>query len=211
MGRPRGPRRSRDERRAELLDAAERAIERIGPDASMDELAAEAGITKPILYSHFGDKAGLAGALAERVAAELNAAIAGSLGQMRHPREVAASTIDAFCTFIETQNALYRFLIKAAMAYPDKRSRSKLIAGFAQQIADVLGDALGQAGGDTRAAEPWSYAIVGMTLSAGEWWLDSHTMSKDEVVGYLTQLLWAGLDGAGLGRLTPRGEPAATP
>src|SRR6266508_3048551 len=54
-GRPRGPRRSREERREELLDAAERAIRRIGPQASMEELAAEAGITKPILYSHFGD------------------------------------------------------------------------------------------------------------------------------------------------------------
>ena len=45
--RPRGPRRDRDERRAELLDAAERAIRRVGPSASMDEIAAEAGITKP--------------------------------------------------------------------------------------------------------------------------------------------------------------------
>jgi AcrR family transcriptional regulator len=208
VGRPRGPRRSRDERRAELLDAAERAIERIGPDASMDELAAEAGTTKPILCSHFGDKAGLAGALAVRVAAELNEAIGVSLGQVRHPREVVRSTIDAFCTFIETQNALYRFLVKAAMAYPDKRSRSKLIAGFADQIAGVLGDALHLAGADVRAAEPWSYAIVGMTLSAGEWWLDYQTMSKDDLVSYLTQLLWSGLDGAGLAKLAERVEPA---
>nr|MBO2503962.1 TetR family transcriptional regulator [Thermoanaerobacterales bacterium] len=50
-GRPRGPRRDRSERRAELLDAAERAIRRTGPKASMDEIAAEAGITKPILYT----------------------------------------------------------------------------------------------------------------------------------------------------------------
>jgi AcrR family transcriptional regulator len=207
VGRPRGPRRSRHERRAELLDAAERAIERIGPDASMDELAAEAGITKPILYSHFGDKAGLASALAERVAAELDEAIAASLGQMRHPQEVVRSTIDAFCTFIESQHALYRFLIKAAMGYSDERSRSKLIAGFAEQIAEVLGDALRYAGSDARAAEPWSYAIVGMTLSAGEWWLDCETMSKDDLVSYLTQLLWSGLEGAGLARVAERVEP----
>ena len=63
---PAGPRRDPDERRAELLGAAERAIRRIGPHASMDEIAAEAGITKPILYSHFGDKAGLVTALSGR-------------------------------------------------------------------------------------------------------------------------------------------------
>jgi AcrR family transcriptional regulator len=204
VGRPRGPRRSRDERRAELLDAAERAIERIGPDASMDELAAEAGITKPILYSHFGDKAGLASALAVRVAAELDEAISTSLGQMRHPRQVVSSTIGAFCTFIESQNALYRFLIKAAMSNPDKRSRSRLVADFAEQIAAVLRGGLRQVGFDPGAAEPWSYAIVGMTLSAGEWWLDCRTMSKDDLVDYLTQLLWSGLEGTGLDRLGER-------
>src|SRR4029450_7094161 len=92
-GRPRGPRRDPDERRAELLDAAERAIRRIGPRASMDELAAEAGITKPILYSHFGDKAGLVTALAERVAGQLNAAVIGGLtSSQRQPREVVAAT-----------------------------------------------------------------------------------------------------------------------
>ena len=211
VGRPRGPRRSRDERRAELLDAAERAIQRIGPDASMDELAAEAGITKPILYSHFGDKAGLASALAVRVAAELDEAISTSLGQMRHPRQVVSSTIGAFCTFIESQNALYRFLIKAAMSNPDKRSGSsgsRLVADFAEQIAAVLRGGLRQVGFDQGAAEPWSYAIVGMTLSAGEWWLDCRTMSKDDLVDYLTQLLWSGLAGTGLDRLGERIEAA---
>jgi AcrR family transcriptional regulator len=208
VGRPRGPRRSRDERRAELLDAAERAIMRIGPDASMDELAAEAGITKPILYSHFGDKAGLASALAVRVAAELDDAISTSLGQIRHPRQVVSSTIGAFCTFIESQNALYRFLVKAAMSNPDKRSRSRLVADFAQQIATVLRGALREVGGDTSAAEPWSFAIVGMTLSAGEWWLDCRTMSRDDLVDHLTRLLWSGLEGAGFGRLGERIEAA---
>src|SRR5512138_2646951 len=102
-GRPRGPRRDRDERRGELLDAAERAIRRIGPRASMDELAAEAGITKPILYSHFGDKAGLVAALSQRVADQLNAAILSALSSSHtSPREAVAGTIAAFCTFIET-------------------------------------------------------------------------------------------------------------
>ena len=89
-GRPRGPRRDRDERRAELLDAAERAIRRVGPKASMDEIAAEAGITKPILYSHFGDKAGLVTARAERVATQLNETILRELATpaSSEPREV---------------------------------------------------------------------------------------------------------------------------
>lgn len=202
IGRPRGPRRSRDERRAELLDAAERAIRRIGPQASMDELAAEAGITKPILYSHFGDKAGLAAALTERVAAELDRALIDALSKVQSPEQVVSSTIGAFCAFVETETELYHFLWYAALNSVDRTGGKLLIAGFADQIAFTLGSALRQVGEDSGAAEPWAYAIVGMTLTAGEWWLDRRTMTRDDLVAYLTRLLWGGLAGAGLDRLT---------
>jgi AcrR family transcriptional regulator len=202
-GRPRGPRRDRDERRVELLDAAERAIRRVGPQASMDELAAEAGITKPILYSHFGDKAGLARALAERVAAELNVSISASLSRIRDPSEMVAETIDAFCTFIQDEPDLYRFLVQTALDNPTG-SGSKLIADFANQIAVVLGGALRQAGADSGPAEPWAFAIVGMALAGAGWWIERQSMSKTDLVGYLSQLLWTGLSGAGLDRLEGR-------
>ncbi|BFO19525.1 hypothetical protein SHKM778_59130 [Streptomyces sp. KM77-8] len=48
--------RSAERRRRELLEAADRVVLRDGPGASMNAIAAEAGITKPILYRHFGDK-----------------------------------------------------------------------------------------------------------------------------------------------------------
>jgi AcrR family transcriptional regulator len=199
-GRPRGPRRDPDERRAELLDAAERAIRRIGPTASMDELAAEAGITKPILYSHFGDKAGLVTALSERVAARMNRAILRELSSHRSPREVVRSTISAFCTFIEDEPELYRFLVQSAM-YRPSRTPTRVASGISNSIAISLGGALRRAGADSGAAEPWAFAIVGMTFAGASWWLERRTMSKDDLVNYLTQLLWSGLSGAGLEQL----------
>lgn len=207
-GRPRGPRRGRAERRAELLDAAERAIRRIGSHASMDELAAEAGITKPILYSHFGDKAGLARALAERVAAELNVSISASLSRMRDPSEIVRETIEAFCTFVEEEPRLYRFLVQTALDNPSMAG-SKLVADFASEIAVVLGGALRQAGVDSGAAEPWSFAIVGMMLGGAGWWIERQSMSRADLVDYLSQLLWRGLSGAGLDRLEGQVAPDA--
>jgi AcrR family transcriptional regulator len=205
-GRPRGPRRDPSERRAELLDAAERAIRRIGPQASMDELAAEAGITKPILYSHFGDKAGLVVALSQRVAAQLNTAILSELDSpaSNDPREVVRSTIAAFCTFIESEPELYRFLIQSAMHRPS-RSPTRLATDISNSIAVSLGSSLRRAGADSGAAEPWAFAIVGMAFAGAGWWLERRSMSKDDLVNYLTQLLWSGLSGAGLG------NPAAIP
>ena len=87
-----GPRRTGEERREELLDAAERAIRRAGPQASMDQLAGEAGITKPILYSHFGDRAGLAEALAERTSdmliPTLSESLERSVGKIRRIQDL---------------------------------------------------------------------------------------------------------------------------
>jgi AcrR family transcriptional regulator len=200
LGRPRGPRRDRDERRVELLDAAERAIRRIGPQASMDEIAAEAGITKPILYSHFGDKAGLVHALAGRVAHQLNRTVTDALTRSGEPRDVVASTIEAFCTFIEDETELYQFLVQSARHGADA-SGPRLLTDIGNQISVSLGSALRRAGADSGAAEPWAYAIVGMTFGGASWWLQRRTMSKDDLVGYLTQLLWSGLAGAGLDQL----------
>jgi AcrR family transcriptional regulator len=199
-GRPRGPRRDRDERRTELLDAAERAIRRIGPTASMDEIAAEAGITKPILYSHFCDKAGLVKALAGRVAGQLDRAVSEALTASGEPRHVVASTIEAFCTFIEREPELYRFLVQSAKHESDP-SGPRLMSDIGSRIAVALGSGLRRAGADSGAAEPWAYAIVGMTFAGAGWWLERRSMSKDDLVDYLTQLLWSGLSGAGLGRI----------
>jgi AcrR family transcriptional regulator len=176
----------------------------------MDELAAEAGITKPILYSHFGDKRGLADALAERVAHQLSGPIRAALGQDSEPSAIVRSTIGSFCSFIEAEPELYRFLVQSA-AHPSTRSASKLVTGIASEISVVLGRALRQAGVDSGGAEAWSYAIVGMTIGGAGWWLERGSMAKDDMVDYLSQLLWGGLSSAGLDRLEGAGtvaEPA---
>src|SRR5918997_3382323 len=113
-GRPRGPRRTREERREELLDAAERAIRRAGPQASMDQLASEAGITKPILYSHFGDRAGLADALAVRAGGRLVDSLSETMAAAtltREPREVVRAAMGTFCSFVENEPEIYRFVV----------------------------------------------------------------------------------------------------
>ena len=89
------------ERRASLLAAADRVVQRDGPAASMNVIAAEAGITKPILYRHFGDKGGLYRALAARHIDELLGRLRAALVTRGGLAARTRATVDAYLTAIE--------------------------------------------------------------------------------------------------------------
>lgn len=195
----RGDRRAK--RREELLDAAAGVVRREGPGASMDDLAAGAGVTKPILYRHFGDRAGLVGALAERFAAEITDETRRALRIDAEPRSLLEATIDTYLRRVEEHPEIYRFLTQEALpAHPEEVTG--VLRRIGQEVAVVLGEALRAAGLDSGPAEPWGYGMVGMVHLAGHWWLDARSMPRERLVAYLTELLWTGLAGAGLEALT---------
>jgi len=178
-------------RRAQLLDAADRVIRRRGAGASMDEIASEAGISKPILYRHFGDKDGLHRALAERyvdaLLVDLRAARVAD-----DPRANIAAGIDAYLAFIEREPEGYRFLLSAA-AQP---RTSAIVDDFRRRLAVdcafATAERLRRSGLDPELAEPWAYGVVGMVRSVGIWWLDTREVSREQLVERLTTLLWGG-------------------
>ena len=182
-------------RREELLDAAVVVIRRDGAGASMDAIAAEAGITKPILYRHFGDRSGLVHAAAERFVGELLGELRSVLGREGiEPRELLAHTIDAYLAFVERDTRLYRFLVDSGTDQPGATAR---LTGFMRQIAAeiavVLGERVRALGGDSGAAEPWAFGLVGMVHLAGDWWVERPTMPRDTLVEYLVALVWDGM------------------
>src|SRR5947209_7258159 len=107
VGRPPGPAPDPASRRAELLEAARLAVRKHGPGVSMDELAAEAGLTKPILYAAFGDKAGLAAALAEHYLTDLLPRVLAAFDGSREPKEMVRTAISEFIAFVEADPDVY--------------------------------------------------------------------------------------------------------
>src|SRR3954454_14940179 len=180
------------ERRAELLDAAARVIKERGADISMAAIAAAAGITKPILYRHFGDKGGLLRALAERQTDELLSGIREAMLAPGTPRERTRSAIDAYLAAIEKRPAVYRFVVGRAVA--EEPSVAGQVAGFMQRLADELATVIRT---DLRLtperAQAWAHAIVGMVRSAGDWWLDRGPVRRAQLVRELSDLLFGGL------------------
>ncbi len=79
VGSARAPRTPPAQRRQLLLDAAERLLAEGGSDAlRMDALARAGGVTRPVVYDHFGDRDGLVVALLERHAARVRAHVAAA-------------------------------------------------------------------------------------------------------------------------------------
>ena len=186
-----------EERRDQLLAAADRVVQRDGSAASMNVIAAEAGITKPILYRHFGDKGGLYRALAERYIDDLLRRLRAALLTRGGLRARTHATVDAYLAAVEEQPQVYRFLLeRAAVEEPDVRGQ---VVGFVRRFGDELAvgighePELGQVG--AQRAVVWAHAIAGMVQSTGDWWLDHPEVSRAAVVDELVSLLWEGFTG----------------
>jgi AcrR family transcriptional regulator len=188
----------REARREELLDAAVTAIRREGADVSMDDIAGEAGITKPILYSNFGDKAGLADALAVRFTQDLIARFGEVWATTDDPRERVSRSIDAWVGFIESDPHIYSFLSEGSFGAGRSLDDRRLVAALGKVVARALGEWLREQGADSGPAEPWAYGVLGMVHITTEWWLERRTLSRRDLVNYLTSLLWTGFSGNGL-------------
>jgi AcrR family transcriptional regulator len=211
MGRPEPTEEEREARRAQLLDAAVEAIRKHGPTASMEDLAKAAGVTKPILYRHFGHRDGLTTALATRFAAGLESTLQAAMVAGNAPRETLEKTIDAYLEFVERDPEVYRFLVRRLLAAPDQASNDLTVANFlaqvGNQVAVVLGEQLRTANLDSGGAEPLAHGLVGMVHAAGDWWLERQTMPRARLVEYIVGLLWGGFVGLGLGPTDNREQP----
>lgn len=157
----------------------------------MDQIAAEAGVTKPVLYRHFRDKDDLYAAVAADFVQRLLAELATVLGDSRDPTELLRTGIDCYLAMIERDPDLYRFLTRSA-----RNSVIDDLAGrVSTQIAVVVGEQLREARRDAGPAEAWAHGIVGMVSAVGEWWITNPVIPRAALVQYLLDLLWRGFAG----------------
>jgi AcrR family transcriptional regulator len=186
-------------RRAVLLDAADRVIREAGPDASMSKIAAEAGITKPILYRHFGDKGGLYAALAERYTAPLMAEVRTAMAASTQPLGRVRGTIEAYLSFTEDNEQVYRFLMHHAVAAEPSASSAvaAVIRRLGEEVGTILREQRGLHGAAAVTADAIGHGIVGMVHVTGDWWLEDPKLSRGELAGQLARLVVGGLSGIG--------------
>lgn len=208
-GRREQQQRTVQERRTQLLDAADRVVQREGPKASMNAIAREAGITKPILYRHFGDKGGLYRALAQRHTDALLDTLRAALDRPGKPRQRVAAGLDAYLAAIEAQPQVYRFLMhpgensEGERSFEVGRHSLPVLRRLGEELAQVVAERTDLGPDGERVARAWGHGIVGMMHAAGDWWLAERPCPRDELVEQLTGLLWGRLASAPARRPAP--------
>ena len=174
----------RAERRTALLDAAERAIRTGGPAVGLAEIAAEAGFVRSAVYAMFPQRSALIMALGQRTAGRLLAEITRRAAGSVDLRQRMSLFFDVIIGWIADEPNLHSALSvdRGAGVFED----------LAASVEFLLVSSMSPEDPRVAAAAPWSRAIVGSAVTAGEWWCRSGTMTREELVGHLTALCWEG-------------------
>lgn len=186
----------REQRRTELVEAAVAAIDLHGPSASVTDMAAQAGVSKPVLYRYFADKDELYAAVGQYGADLVLERVVPELFSGAPIRESIRGAVDAYLTTIEEHPQVFALLVRHHGEGHDPLADGKL--RIAAMLARVLNDTLRRLRVDAGGAEPWAHGIIGLFVSVGDWWLERRTMSRDAVCDYLTGFVWHAIEGLAL-------------
>jgi len=183
------------ERREQLIEIARTVFSEKGFDgASVEEIAARAGVSKPVVYEHFGGKEGVYAVVVDREVRQL-------LGMMREalsagsPRLLLEQAAFALLDYIEQSSEGFRILVRDTPLGAASGSYVSIISDIATRVEGILVDEFKKRGFDAKAAPMYSQMLVGMVGTTGQWWLNARKPAKEVVAANLVNLAWNGLAG----------------
>lgn len=182
------------ERREQLISIGREVFaERGFEGASVEEIAARAHVSKPVVYEHFGGKEGLYAVVIDREMLKLEAMITGSLQKGRSRYRIEQAVL-ALLTYVEDETDGFLILVRD-MRPGENRSYGTLLNDATTQVSHILGNAFQRSGLDSSKAILYAQALVGMVSMTAQWWLDERSPYKEEVAAHIVNLCWNGLTG----------------
>ncbi|HZJ05857.1 MAG TPA: TetR/AcrR family transcriptional regulator [Nocardioidaceae bacterium] len=183
------------ERREQLIEIARGPFANRGYDGtSIEEIAARAEVSKPIVYEHFGGKEGLYGAVVDREVRRLLELMQSALTS-GHPRMLLEQAACALLDYIEQSPDGFRILVRDSPIGSATGSFVSIIGDVASRVEHILAAEFKARGFDAKAAPMYAQMLVGMVGTTGQWWLDAREPAKEVVAAHLVNLAWNGLAG----------------
>ena len=183
------------ERREQLIEIARALFAERGFDGtSIEEVAARAEVSKPVVYEHFGGKEGLYAVVVDREVRQLLGMVQGAL-TAGGPRELLEQAALALLDYIEQVPDGFRILVRDSPIGSSSGSFVSIIGDIASRVEYILAGEFRTRGFDTKFAPMYAQMLVGMVGTTGQWWLDARKPPKRVVAQHLVNLAWNGLSG----------------
>lgn len=199
-------------REPQMVAVARRAFAEYGyHGASMERIAEEAGVSKPMLYAYFGSKEGLFEACVEDATRQLMGLLEEAVAGGRTPELRMWRGFVAVFTFIEEHRESWRLLYPhgPASGGPFAVAAERASEAMAGLLTRLLTENAVEQGIDPEVAgegsEPLAHALVAATEGLASWWLRHPEQPKELQAMRLMNLTWTGLANLVQGRLW---EPA---
>lgn len=182
------------ERREQLISIGRQVFaERGFEGASVEEIAARAAVSKPVVYEHFGGKEGLYAVVVDREMLRLEQIITQALSQGRSRVRIEQAVI-ALLTYVEEETDGFLILVRDLVPGQDQ-SYATLLNTAVGQVSHILGHSFENQGLDPEVAILYGQALVGMVSMTAQWWLDERQPAKEVVAAHIVNLCWNGLAG----------------
>lgn len=181
------------ERRAQLLEVARGVLARRGyHDTSMNDIAAAAGVTKPVLYQHFESKRRLFSEVLSDVGVRFQASIIGAASQESSPRGQVEAGIAAYVRYV-TENSDGFHLLFSSTTRTDEEWRH-LVDEVEDSLVGAIADLIVVDGIAQAHRVALAHGVVGSAESMMRHWrVQGEDLDRDELIENLTKLVWGGL------------------
>ena len=182
-------------RRHQLLDVSLEVFAKQGfHGTSMAEVAEAAGVTKPVLYQHFGSKRELYLQLLDDVGQRLLEEVQKATAAAGGPRQQVASGFEAYFHFVADHESAFRLLFGG-----DGREADREFADAVRRVEDAMADAVAaliEADIDDEHRRLLAYGIVGLAEATSRYWVLGGRREDPVVLSRrVADMAWAGLRG----------------
>lgn len=183
------------ERREQLIAIARELFSEKGFEGtSVEEIAARAGVSKPVVYEHFGGKEGAYAVVVDRETRALHHEIRSALTTPgAGSRELLERGAMALLTYIDRCPDGFRILARDSSITQPAGSFASILSDIAVQVEDLLAAQFRKAGQDPEFAGLYAQALVGLVAMTGQQWLENRTPDKHVVASHLVNLAWNGM------------------